>query len=176
MGNPSLSAVIYVTERRRRLIERIGYIKPQTEIIPPQELYYALMHVDIPPIGRERGLFAFIRDEIHKWKKHEYLVDLFDKFLRVHYGINQADRVRTLHLEVKPEDGFHVLDWSPVEWDISHKGAVLPENWIAYLNSMVPLAEYKGNYEMPLLVTTNSIPKDRITREEQVSIDELLSK
>ncbi|MBI2541762.1 hypothetical protein HYV80_03575 [Candidatus Woesearchaeota archaeon] len=171
MNYSSVNAVRYVTEREREFIEKLGRIETRRQIIPDKEINYASKYLHISDFARVKGLFAFISDETCKWKNHEYFVNMWHTFLKFVYRTGKEGRVIALHFEARPEDGFQVLDWGPVEWDLTCSGAVFPETWSKYLASRVPLKSYRGDYELPELVTMKPIAKSRITLEDAIIID-----
>ena len=171
MNNSNL-VVRYITERERVYIEESGFILPLRQIMPDAHIEYAQRRVCIPDFARDKALFALNTSELSKWQNHELFVDIMWYALLKHaYKKGDEGGLRAIYFSPQPEDDFYVLDWEPVEMDLTW-GGVKPETWLKYLQSKVPLRNYGSNYTLPELITTKRIDKRRIVLEEIVAIED----
>lgn len=172
MNGSLAEAVLYVGEsgKEYQSFSMGESISPYRPLVPPREIKFAKdakKGATLPPFAANKAIFALNGAEIDKWKNHEYFPDMWDVFLRSASGKNKGG-VIGLHFDVFPQDEAYVLDWAPVEWDLTNYGSVLPNTWLKYLHSRVPIADYKGNFELPEIVIPKPISRERVRLEERV--------
>ncbi|MBI2207953.1 hypothetical protein HYU50_00495 [Candidatus Woesearchaeota archaeon] len=169
MNNSIAEAVRYVSKsgKEYRAFASGGDIQLYRQLVPPGQIQLVGKSVILPPFAGDKAIFALNGAELDKWKNHEYFPDMWEIFLRFAAGTGRNGLVG-LHFDVLPQDEAYVLDWAPVEWDLSCYGSVLPNTWLEYLHSRVPIVAYNENFELPEIVILNPISRDRIKLEERV--------
>lgn len=136
--------------------------------------------------------FALINSPKPKeWVHNDKLLPPFNKSgswsLLMAYILTQSNterpKLEMIGFDVLPTDDAYVVDWGEVEKQILaksintlYKREVYPElseaeGWKNYMNSKVPLSEYKqGSFLIPELILANPISSDRLTHVGEVKL------
>jgi len=125
-------------------------------------------------LGDDRGYtFCFMGSPFpQEWKQDPGMY----KFLLNSRGGSQ---IQLLSFDVFPDDNAYVVDCGVLDRRVDENGHLTPfpfEKVIDYLNSMVPLTEYKGGYRLPELLIPKVVAYNRLTHVSPQKVESWLDK
>ncbi len=137
-------------------IKRDGILAAKSPLISPSWISSA-GNIEMPD---ERYIFSFIdTPEPEGWKKSGFLDQLLNEYL-------SGGKIVLLSFPLKRERAF-VLEARPT-FDLSKNRMTAPKAFKKYVESMMDVKEYSGEYKMPELVVAGNIPIERITLEDRL--------
>jgi len=160
-----------------------GYIGPSDRLAPYRRLDSGLLRDEAPDFAKEKYIHCFLDEpEPASWRKNPEFPGLWIKIMN---HILHDDFMAVLtRFDVLPEDDAYVVDWANMErtraemkqlsiirkregpeWD------KVKDATKRYVDSRVPLEEYKGSYSLPELVIASEVMLDRIRTSEDIIFD-----
>lgn len=137
-------------------IQESGFLEPRTKLI--DEGLHIVLGLEIPDIPYEKFTFAFLDDgEPSSWKQSGQLDALIEN--RIY-----STKVVLLSFPLNGER-VYVVDRS-LFTKIDREGNGLIEALRRYHRSLIPLEDYRDDYEIPELLIAERIPVQKIVVEK----------
>lgn len=158
-----------------------GYFSDGKHLHPYRNLTAGIKEPGFPNWSYDNHIFAFLNESVpESWKNNTEFPDIWERIIR--HVMHGDSILRLLKFEVTVEDEAHVIDWSHIERlrpelrrmrnfmaseeDISKIKLAIPK----YLQSRVPVTEYKGEHGLPELIIKNPISLERVKEIEEFTI------